>query len=62
MNKALLIFLALAALLVAAGLLFPTKSKRTPLNDRDIRQGDTSRWIGKITQTPPKGRNDQTSE
>ena len=49
--QALLIFLAAVALLVVIGLLLPTKSKRTPLNDRDLRQGDTAAWIDTITDS-----------
>ncbi len=47
--QAFLIFLAGALLLGVIGYFYPTKSKRTPLNDRDLRQGDSATWIKKTT-------------
>jgi len=61
MNKALLIFLVLALLLVVAGLFFPSKTRKSPLNDRDLRQGDTARWIERIGETIQKDRNEKNS-
>ncbi len=52
--QALLIFLAAALLLVVIGFYFPTKTHKTPQNDRDIRQSDTSRWIKEINSTGEK--------
>lgn len=49
--QALLIFLAAALLLVVIGLYFPTRTHKTPQNDRDVRQGDTARWIQEINST-----------
>ncbi|WP_457596145.1 hypothetical protein [Hydrogenimonas sp.] len=46
--QALLIFLAAAAVLVVLGLIFPTKSHKTPQNSRDVRQGSTTEWLEKI--------------
>ena len=47
--QAFLIFLAAAAVLVILGLIFPTKTHKTPQNSRDVRQGDTTEWIDKAT-------------
>ena len=49
--QALLIFLAAVALLVFLGLLFPTKIHKTPQNSRDLRQGDTMKWLDEINAT-----------
>jgi hypothetical protein len=47
--QAFLIFLAAAVILVILGLIFPTKTHKTPQNSRDVRQGGTSEWIDKAT-------------
>ena len=48
--QAFLIFLTLAGLLVLAGLFYPTHTRKTPQNDREIRQGDTIDWLKKTTE------------
>ncbi|WP_456450813.1 hypothetical protein [Hydrogenimonas sp.] len=49
--QALLIFLAAVAVLVVLGLLFPTKTHKTPQNSRDLRQGSTTEWLDGINAT-----------
>lgn len=47
--QAFVIFLLLAGLLVAVGLFYPTHTRKTPQNDRQIRQGDTIDWLKEVT-------------
>ncbi|WP_456382170.1 hypothetical protein [Hydrogenimonas sp.] len=51
MMQALLIFLAAALVLVVLGYFFPTKSHKTPWNDRETREGNTMKWIEGINAT-----------
>ena len=48
--QAFLIFLLLAGLLVLVGLFYPTYTRKTPQNSREIRQGDTIDWLKKMTE------------
>jgi protein involved in temperature-dependent protein secretion len=49
--QAFLIFLAAALILVVLGYFFPTKSHKTPQNDRETRQGSTTQWLEEINST-----------
>ncbi len=52
--QAVLIFLVAVALLVLIGTYVPTKTQKTPQNDRQTRQGDTAQWIEEINVTDKK--------
>ncbi len=52
--QALLIFLAAVAVLVVLGLLFPSKTHKTPQNDRELRQGSTTKWLDEINASREK--------
>lgn len=45
-----MIFLLLAGLLVLVGLFYPTHTRKTPQNSREIRQGDTIDWIKEVAK------------
>ncbi|WP_353662298.1 hypothetical protein [Hydrogenimonas sp. SS33] len=52
--QAFLIFLAAVAILVAIGYFYPTKTHKTPQNNRELRQGDTTRWLDEINASSKK--------
>ncbi len=48
--KALAIFLALVAVLLVLGYFYPSKTKKTPQNDRELRQGNSAEWAKNPTK------------